>query len=248
MPATVTRSGGYDRVPAPARLDSPQTPLAGRAVRSRMPTVNRRFALLQVVFSLIALAAVVWWASHQEAPSSRHSRRGARLARRGGAAVRAGHAGPRRALAPDPRAHRRSRPRAPTATASRRGLHGQQRASRPRGRGAAGGAARPAARDAGKRKHAAGTIVAERMLDVIVLAVMLVVIAYGVLPETTSLPTDRPILITGVASGAGCWCWPWCCRSCATAALLTRLRDLIRAAGRRAARAGWAARACRCWP
>ncbi|MGI8750325.1 MAG: lysylphosphatidylglycerol synthase transmembrane domain-containing protein [Thermoleophilaceae bacterium] len=36
--------------------------------------MNRRFALLQVVFSVIALAAVVWWASHQEAPTFPHTR------------------------------------------------------------------------------------------------------------------------------------------------------------------------------
>jgi len=35
--------------------------------------MNRRFALFQVVFSVIALAAVVWWASHQEAPTLPHT-------------------------------------------------------------------------------------------------------------------------------------------------------------------------------
>jgi len=30
--------------------------------------MNRRFALIQVLFSLVALAAVVWWASKQESP------------------------------------------------------------------------------------------------------------------------------------------------------------------------------------
>ena len=34
--------------------------------------MKRRFALLQVVFSVIALAAVVWWASRQEAPTFPH--------------------------------------------------------------------------------------------------------------------------------------------------------------------------------
>jgi glycosyltransferase 2 family protein len=30
--------------------------------------MNRRFALIQALVSLVALAAVVWWASKQEAP------------------------------------------------------------------------------------------------------------------------------------------------------------------------------------
>src|SRR5215211_2704038 len=30
--------------------------------------MNRRFALVQVLFSVVALVAVVWWGSHQEAP------------------------------------------------------------------------------------------------------------------------------------------------------------------------------------
>jgi glycosyltransferase 2 family protein len=35
--------------------------------------MNRRFALIQAIISLLALAAVVWWASHQEAPTFPHS-------------------------------------------------------------------------------------------------------------------------------------------------------------------------------
>ena len=30
--------------------------------------MNRRFAVIQALFSLVALAAVVWWASRQDAP------------------------------------------------------------------------------------------------------------------------------------------------------------------------------------
>jgi glycosyltransferase 2 family protein len=30
--------------------------------------MNRRFALIQALVSVVALAAVVWWASHQESP------------------------------------------------------------------------------------------------------------------------------------------------------------------------------------
>ena len=70
--------------------------------------------------------------------------------------------------------------------------------------------------NAGKRKIA-GTIVAERVLDVIVLAGMLVIIAYAILPGDV-LPTDQPVLITGVGVGAGWRCWRSCSRSCASAA------------------------------
>ena len=30
--------------------------------------MNKRFALFQVLFSVVALGAVIWWASHQDAP------------------------------------------------------------------------------------------------------------------------------------------------------------------------------------
>ena len=40
----------------------------------RIPSpMNKRLALLQAVFSVVALAAVIWWASNQEAPTFPHS-------------------------------------------------------------------------------------------------------------------------------------------------------------------------------
>ncbi len=30
--------------------------------------MNKRFAIFQVLFSVVALGAVIWWASHQDAP------------------------------------------------------------------------------------------------------------------------------------------------------------------------------------
>lgn len=50
--------------------------------------------------------------------------------------------------------------------------------------------------DTGMRK-VAGTVIAERILDALVLAVMLVSVVYAVLPAH-ALPTNRPLLIVGV--------------------------------------------------
>ena len=50
--------------------------------------------------------------------------------------------------------------------------------------------------DASKRT-VAGSIVAERLLDVVALATIFVVVVYGVLSSTV-LPTDRPILVAGI--------------------------------------------------
>ena len=98
--------------------------------------------------------------------------------------------------------------------------------------------------NAGKRKIA-GTIVAERVLDVIVLAGMLVIIAYAILPGDV-LPTDQPVLITGVGVAVA-------------AVLAPRVPDPAQArradpaarpdppAARRAPAPWPGPRACRCW-
>ena len=57
-----------------------------------------------------------------------------------------------------------------------------------------------------------GSVVAERMLDLIALLTIFVVTVYGVLSTSEVLPTDRPLLVTGVgvvlllaaASRSGC--------------------------------------------
>ncbi|MEJ7714615.1 MAG: hypothetical protein WKF40_02455 [Thermoleophilaceae bacterium] len=68
--------------------------------------MNRRFALLQVVFSVIALAAVVWWASHQEAPTFPHTSGALGWMGAAAALYAARHGGAGGALAPHPRGHR----------------------------------------------------------------------------------------------------------------------------------------------
>jgi uncharacterized membrane protein YbhN (UPF0104 family) len=157
--------------------------------------MNRRFALIQAIFSLVALAAVVWWASNQDAPQlPSGSAAWAWLA--GGLALYA------------------------VATAFRaerwhRILHltGVQ-AGRPDSYalttvGYMGNNVLPARAgemlrvvllskraDAGKRELA-GTVVGERVLDALALGVILVVVVFAILRDTT-LPSDRPLLVAGV--------------------------------------------------
>ena len=157
--------------------------------------MNRRFALLQASFSLVALAAVVWWASHQEAPHVPSS--GTAISWLLGAASLY-------ALATLVRAERWHRilhltgvdaPRADCYALTTVGYMGNNVLP-----ARAGEALRVVLLDAtvgaGKRKLL-GTIVAERLLDVLALGVILVATAYGVLSDRDVLPTDRPILIAG---------------------------------------------------
>ena len=120
----------------------------------RVPFMNRRFALIQAIISLVALAAVIWWASKQEAPDVPERRRLVPVARR------------RRCCST--RSRRCCAASAGTASCSltgvqrlahrllrahRRRLHGEQRAARPRRRGAQGRAALGALRR--EQAHAA---------------------------------------------------------------------------------------------
>src|SRR4051794_6552940 len=62
-PGLVTWAGTPSRPPSTRVRSAPRR--EGVRIRAAM---NRRFALIQAVVSLVALAAVVWWASHQEPP------------------------------------------------------------------------------------------------------------------------------------------------------------------------------------
>ena len=186
--------------------------------------MNRRLVLLQAVFSLIALGAVVWWASHQEAPEFPTSTESvgwlalAGLLYTGATLIRA------------ERWHRILE--LTGVRASRSDCYGLTTVGYMGNNvlpARAGEALRVVLLDqevnAGKRKIA-GTIVAERILDVIVLASMLVLIAYAILPGDV-LPTDRPVLITGIglallAVAAGVF------HVLRRRGALTRLRDMIR--------------------
>ena len=159
--------------------------------------MNRRFALLQATFSLIALGAVIWWASNQEAPEIPTS--GEALAWMAGAAGLY-------AAATIVRAERWHRilhmigidaGRADCYSLTTVGYMGNNVLP-----ARAGEALWVVLLDnklkAGKRTLL-GTIVAERLLDVMVLGVIIVGTAYGVLAERDILPTDRPLLIAAIA-------------------------------------------------
>jgi len=156
--------------------------------------MNRRFAVLQALFSLIALAAVVWWASHQEAPQLPHSTEAISWM------VAASFL---YALATLVRAERWHRIlHVIGVNARRRDCYGLTTVGYMGNNvlpARAGEALRVVLLDqrtgAGKRTLL-GTIVAERILDVIILSLILVIAVYGVL-DGDVLPTDSPLLIAG---------------------------------------------------
>ncbi len=156
--------------------------------------MNRRFALLQVIVSLIALGAVVWWASHQDAPQIPSS--GEAIAYMITAAVLY-------AFATVVRAERwHSILRLIGVDARRIDCYSLTTV------GYMGNNVLPAragemlrvvlldARTRAGKRSLLGTIVAERILDAIVLAALFLLTVYGVL-EGDVLPTDRPLLVAG---------------------------------------------------
>jgi glycosyltransferase 2 family protein len=158
--------------------------------------MNRRFALIQAAISLIALAAVVWWALHQDAPEIPSS--GSALAWLLGAVALYAVA----TLLRGERWHhilrltgveaRRSDAYALTTV----GYMGNNVLP-----ARAGEMLRVVLLDrrteAGKRRLL-GTVVAERMLDAIALGGIFVVVVFGVLRETT-VPSEKPLLVGGAA-------------------------------------------------
>jgi glycosyltransferase 2 family protein len=157
--------------------------------------MNRRFALIQALFSLVALAAVVWWASHQEAPELPSS--GAALAWLLVAIALY-------AVATALRAERWHRVLHLTGVDARRADSYALTTVGYMGNNVLPARAGEMLRvvllsrraDASKRELL-GTVVAERLLDAIALGSIFVLVVYGVLRETT-LPSERPLLVAGV--------------------------------------------------
>jgi uncharacterized membrane protein YbhN (UPF0104 family) len=157
--------------------------------------MNRRFALIQALVSLVALAAVVWWASRQDTPHIPTD----------GDAIAWLLAGVGLyALATLVRAERwhqilelarvRARRRDIYALTTVGYMGNNVLPAR------AGEALRVVLLsqrcDASKRT-VLGSIVAERALDVVALLTIFVLTVYGVLSSKV-LPTDRPILVAGI--------------------------------------------------
>ena len=171
--------------------------------------MNRRFALIQALVSLVALAAVVWWASHQESPHIPT----------GGDAIAWLLAGVALyGLATLVRAERWHQILELTGVHARRrdiyalttvGYMGNN--VLPARAGEALRVVLLSQRSNGSKRTLLGSVVAERVLDVIALITIFVVTVYGVLSASEVLPTDRPILVAGigvlllVASAAAIW-------------------------------------------
>jgi glycosyltransferase 2 family protein len=158
--------------------------------------MNRRFALLQALVSLVALAAVVWWASDQEKPHIPT----------GGDAIAWVLAGiGLYVIATLVRAERWHKILENTGVHARRvdcyalttvGYMGNN--VLPARAGEALRVVLLAPRSHASKRTLISSIVAERLLDVIALVTIFVVTVYGVLSTSDVLPTDRPVLVTGI--------------------------------------------------
>jgi glycosyltransferase 2 family protein len=156
--------------------------------------VSRRVALIQLAVSLLALGAVIWWATQQDPPSIPDSPADAGwilVAVGLYAAATAARAERWRRILGDSEV-RVSRAEAYSLTTV--GYMGNNVLP-----ARAGEVLRVVllSRDTGDSKRkVAGTIVAERLLDAVVLALVFVVVVYGVL-TSSALPTERPLLVGG---------------------------------------------------
>jgi uncharacterized protein (TIRG00374 family) len=157
--------------------------------------MNRRFALIQALVSLVALGAVIWWAVHQEAPE---------LPSGAGDIAWLGAALGLYAVATLMRGERWHNILALTGIKARRsdcyalttvGYMGNN--VLPARAGEALRVVLLSGRSGASKRTLLGSVVAERMLDVIALATIFVVVVYGVLSSTV-LPTDRPLLVAGM--------------------------------------------------
>jgi uncharacterized protein (TIRG00374 family) len=158
--------------------------------------MNRRFALIQALVSLIALAAVVWWASKQDAPE---------LPSGGEALSWLAFGLLLYAMATLIRGERWhwilhfahiKASRAECYALTTVGYMGNN--VLPARAGEALRVVLLSSRTDASKRTVIGSIIAERLLDVIALAVIFVVTVYGVLGAKV-LPTDRPILTAGIS-------------------------------------------------
>ena len=170
--------------------------------------MNRRFALIQALVSLIALAAVVWWASKQAAPELPTGAEALSWLALGLAFYVVA------TLIRGERWHwilsfvHVEAPRRDCYALTTVGYMGNN--VLPARAGEALRVVLLSNRTEASKRTVIGSIIAERLLDVLALAVIFVVTVYGVLGARV-LPTDRPILAAGIgvlmllAVCAGLW-------------------------------------------
>ena len=157
--------------------------------------MNRRFALIQALVSLIALAAVVWWASHQEAPELPSGRTAiawllASLALYAVATLMRGERWHRVLKVTDVEAHRSDCYALTTVAYMGNNVLPMRAGEMLR-------VVLLSGRCSASKRTLLGSVVAERLLDVVALALIFLIVVYGVLSSTV-LPTDRPLLFGGV--------------------------------------------------
>jgi glycosyltransferase 2 family protein len=157
--------------------------------------MNRRLALIQALVSLIALAAVVWWASKQEAPELPSG--GEAIAWLVGALIFYAVA----TLFRGERWHHILRitgvdaQRSDCYALTTVGYMGNN--VLPARAGEALRVVLMSTRCEASKRTLLGSVVAERLLDAVALASIFLVVVYGVLSSTV-LPTDRPLLFGGL--------------------------------------------------
>jgi glycosyltransferase 2 family protein len=153
--------------------------------------MNRRLALIQALVSLIALAAVIWWASKQEAPEPPSG--GEAIAWLGGSLIFY-------TIATLLRGERWHRVLGMTGVDAHRsdcyalttvGYMGNN--VLPARAGEMLRVVLLSVRCGASKRRLLGSVVAERLLDAIALASIFLAVVYGVLSSTV-LPTDRPLL------------------------------------------------------
>jgi uncharacterized membrane protein YbhN (UPF0104 family) len=170
--------------------------------------MNRRFALIQALVSLIALAAVVWWAAKQDAPEFPTGGEaigwlGAAVALYAVATLLRGERWHWILQVTGVRTHRSDCYLLTTV-----GYMGNN--VLPARAGEALKVVLLSARCDASKRTLLGSVVAERILDLIALATIFVVVVYGALSSSV-LPTDRPLLVAGlgvlllVLAGVGLW-------------------------------------------